>query len=87
MATSTTCTAATNAGNRLRFRFGKRELEFNSVDHCREYVAEQLTISALESILLAKWLDLDPTGATPSMAVNKTITADLSLATNIVRVT
>lgn len=90
VATSVTCTRARRINGVTHIDFGKISLEFRTVEDARDYIRSKLgdfDRETLIAIALAKLLQTDPTGANINLMVGKTITADLSLAANLVRIT
>lgn len=87
MAVSVTCTAVLVEPGRRIVRFGKTGVEVTSLQAARDYVRAILTPDVLQAILIAKSLEADPTGAALPQLVGRTATADLTLASNVVRVT
>lgn len=83
MAVSVTCTSAIAADGKVRFRFGKREREFANQEAVGDFVRDALSPDVLDAILIAK---ARQAGSINSI-VGKTITADLTLAANVVRIT
>jgi hypothetical protein len=68
------------------------ELEFRNLQQAKEYVRDMRDGEGdgkdiLRAMLLAWWFQRDPSAATPATVIGKTITLDLALAANIVRVT
>lgn len=86
MAQTVTCTNVIKAGGKVRIQFGKTEMEFDSAAAVHAYIADSLGVDVLRAILMAKWLQADPTAATPSLIVGHSVTADLAQANNVVRV-
>lgn len=86
MALSVTCTGVRKSGGKIYIQFGKVEREFESAAHVKAWVGDTLDRDTLQAMLIAKWLDADPTGSTPALVIGKTITGDLSQGANIVRV-
>jgi hypothetical protein len=86
MAVSVTCTRVVAAPGKRIVMFGKTGVELTSLADARAYVDGLLTRDVLQAMLIAKWLLADPAGANPALVEGKTISADLSLPANIVRV-
>lgn len=88
MATSVTCTRVVRAGGKARLRFSdKAELEFESIAQARDYVRSVLDKEVLRAILVAKALAAAADGSSLTALEGRTCTEDLSLASNVVRVT
>lgn len=86
MAVSTTCTGISQSGGRVFLKFGKTTLEFDSVQSAREWVRGEDNVEAARRLLMAWWLQQNPSGSNPSLVVGKTLTVDLAAATNLVTV-
>ena len=88
MAVSITCTRIFQSGDKWYVRWSdKSENEFSSLADVKDFVRDRLSRDALKAIGLAKWMEVNPTGSNPALLIGKTITADLSLAANLVRIT
>lgn len=90
MAMTVTCKGVTSIKGKHYVRWtDKTEMEFASLAEAKEYVqqfAGDRGRDILRAMLLAKYLESDPTGANPALLAGKAITLDLSLAANIVKV-
>lgn len=91
MAVSVTCLGARRAGGKGYVRFSDgTEMEFDSVADVRREVRQYANGEAtefLKMLMLAKWLDANPNLNNPALIANRTLTIDLSLAANLVRLT
>lgn len=87
MAVTVTCTKIRRTNGKIYIQFGKIEREFESPAHVKAWIGDSLDKEALQAMLIAKWLDVDPTGSNPTLVEGRTITVDLTLASNIVRIT
>lgn len=93
MAVSLTCTNIVRRNGVIYVRFSDNtELEFDSVAAIRSYVrshrdVEQIKDMVLRPILLAKMLEAAADGSNAAAIEGKTITLDLSLPTNLMRLT
>lgn len=93
MAVSITCTGTDQSSGRLYVRWNDgTELEFRNVQEARDYVRDAYEDAAavremLKRMGIAKMITAVNGGAQPSAFAGKSITLDLSLAANIVRVT
>lgn len=90
MAISVTCTSVRTANGKTYVRFGKTELEFSSLQQAKDTVKQYGNGEAREFLMmlaLAKYLHVDPTGSNPNLLEGKTLTLDLDLPANLVRLT
>lgn len=89
MAVSVTCTSVRSVNGRVLVRWSdKTENEFASVAEATRYVRDILDKDVLRAIAISKALTNDPTGAgAAAYLTGKTVTVDLTLAANLVRIT
>lgn len=88
MAVSVTCTKVHRDNGKTYVRFSdKVELEFTSLADVQNYIRSVTSKDQLRALLLAKLLEVSPDGSNASLIEGRTVTVDLSLASNIVRVT
>lgn len=87
MPKSLTLTAAGQIDGRLRLRFGKHEREFVDIAEVRAWVRGVLADEGTDDLLLALLLAKGFKSGNPASVVGKTITVDMTAASNIVRVT
>jgi len=69
-----------DSSGRIRFRFGKSEAEFESIQAARDYVKSALTRETLELLAMAICLNRQPSLGNPPALEGKTVTVDFSLA-------
>lgn len=93
MATALTCTSVVRRSGRAYVRWSdKVEQEFDSVAQAKDWLRSVRDDGGdfkdvLRALLIAKWFEANPSGDNPALLEGRTITLDLSLAANIVRVT
>lgn len=91
MAISVTCQAVRSADGKFYIRWSdKMEQEFESRAAAIDFVRQFAGVAGkdfLRAMALAKYLNSDPNGTNPNLLIGKTITLDLDVAANIVRVT
>lgn len=91
MAIAVTCTGVRKLNGKVYVRWNdKTELEFSSLQEAKDYVREIDRDEAkdiLRRLALAKYLKADPNANNPNALIGRTVTLDLDLAANIVRVT
>lgn len=88
MAVAVTCTNVVRRNGITYVRFSdKTELEFQNLEEVREFIRSVSSKDTLRAILLAKFLEVSPDGSNAAVMVGKTVTLDLSLAANLVRLT
>lgn len=92
MAVALTCRSVVRRGGKYYVRWSdKTELEFTALADVRAYIRDARDDGTgedtLRVLLLARWLEQNPAGDNPALLAGRTITLDLTLATNIVRVT
>lgn len=81
MAASVTCTGFDVAANgSIRVRFGKREYEFESKAHMRQYLKDFDVEAFLDKVAMVRMIRRQPGLASPNVFVGKSITVDFSVA-------
>jgi hypothetical protein len=68
----------TNANSPIRIRFGKRDYEFNNLDHMKEYVAQTVGVEQLEAIAMALLIARQPTISNQAAVEGRSINVNLA---------
>jgi hypothetical protein len=69
-----------DVGGRIRFRFGKREYEFSSIEHAKEWVRSRFNTEDMDAIAIALCLERQPALGNLATLEGRTLTVNLSLA-------
>lgn len=77
---SITLTKITKEASRVRFRFGKIEREFPSIQAARDWAQSRFTREDMEAIAIALCLSRQPNLTNVNQLEGRTLTVDLSLA-------